>query len=194
MTEQPPDWECSGILTTLDATEEVVQEAIAKGCNLIVAHHPIIFGGLKKINGKNYVEKAVIAAIKHDIALYAIHTNLDNRVGEGVNGKIAALLGLVNGRALLPREGTLQKLFCFVPLAHLEAVRRAIFAAGAGHIGGYSECSYSTEGTGTFKGGEGQSPLWGSPAGGTKKKRSGWRHGPAGFIEPGGQSGQCKRQ
>ena len=157
------DWECSGILTTLDATEEVVQEAIARHCNLVVAHHPIIFGGLKKINGKNYIERAVITAIKHDIALYAIHTNLDNMVGEGVNGKIAALLGLANERALLPREDTLFKLFCFVPLTHLEAVRQAIFAAGAGHIGGYSECSYSTEGTGTFKGGPGTKPFAGGP-------------------------------
>src|SRR5579871_3680867 len=97
-------WECTGILTTLDATEEVVQEAVARGCNLIVAHHPIIFGGLKKITGRNYVEKTVIAAIKQDIAIYAIHTNLDNVVGGGVNGRIAARLGIQGGKALLPRE------------------------------------------------------------------------------------------
>src|ERR1035437_2579995 len=71
------DWECTGILCTLDATEEVLEEAGAKGCNLVVTHHPIIFSGLKKINGKNYVEKAVIASLKNDIAIYAIHTNLD---------------------------------------------------------------------------------------------------------------------
>ena len=89
------DWECSGMICSLDATEEVVKEAIAKKCNLIVAHHPIIFGGLKKINGKNYVEKTVIAAIKNDIAIYAIHTNLDNVI-EGVSGKMAKMLGLKN--------------------------------------------------------------------------------------------------
>src|SRR5689334_2367497 len=89
------DWECSGIMCSLDATEEVISEAAAKRCNLLIAHHPIIFGGLKKINGKNYVEKAVISAIKKDIAIYAIHTNLDNVV-DGVNGKIASLLGLRN--------------------------------------------------------------------------------------------------
>src|SRR5215813_865071 len=88
-------WECNGVICSLDATEEVVKEAISKKCNLVVAHHPIIFGGLKKINGKNYVEKTVITAIKNDIAIYAIHTNLDN-VLEGVNGKIASLLGLKN--------------------------------------------------------------------------------------------------
>jgi dinuclear metal center YbgI/SA1388 family protein len=156
-------WECTGVLTTLDVTEEVVKEAVARQCNLIVAHHPIVFGGLKKITGKNYVERTVIAAIKKDIAIYAIHTNLDNMVGEGVNGRIADKLGLGERQVLLARESTLQKLYCFVPVDHLEAVRSAIFAAGAGHIGGYSECSYSVEGFGTFKGGEGTQPFVGRP-------------------------------
>jgi dinuclear metal center YbgI/SA1388 family protein len=156
-------WECTGVLTTLDVTEEVVQEAIARRCNLIVAHHPIIFGGLKKINGKNYVERVVIRAIKEDIAIYAIHTNLDNMVKEGVNGRIAGKLGIIKGRPLLPREAILQKLYCFVPTDHLEPVRQAIFAAGAGQIGGYSECSFAGEGTGTFKGGEGTQPFVGQP-------------------------------
>ena len=157
------DWECSGVLTTLDVTEAVVQEAVSRGLNLIVAHHPIIFSGLKKINGKNYVEKTVIAAIKQDIAIYAIHTNLDNVMSEGVNGRIAAQLGLVNSSLLSAREGVLQKLYCFVPLAHLGPVRHAIFEAGGGHIGNYSECSWSAEGIGTFKGGEGTDPFVGQP-------------------------------
>ena len=156
-------WECTGVLTTLDVTEEVVGEAVSRGCNLIVAHHPVIFGGLKKISSGNYVGRAVIAAIKGDIALYAIHTNLDNMIAGGVNGRIAQELGLEGGRVLLPATGTLQKLFCFVPAGHLETVRAAIFAAGAGHIGGYSECSYSVEGAGTFKGGEGTQPFVGTP-------------------------------
>jgi len=156
------DWECSGALVTLDATEAVVQEAIFRKCNLIIAHHPIIFGGLKKITGKNYVERTVISAIKNDIAIYAIHTNLDN-VREGVNGKMAAELGLVNGRPLLPKEATLQKLFTFVPPAHLETVRNAVFSAGGGEIGQYSECSFTTEGEGSFKGGQGTSPFVGLP-------------------------------
>src|ERR1700760_2705900 len=75
-------WECTGVLTTLDVTEKAVMEAVASRCNLIVAHHPIIFGGLKKITGRNYVERTVIAAIKRDIAIYAIHTNLDNMMVE----------------------------------------------------------------------------------------------------------------
>ena len=97
------NWLCSGIITTLDATEAVVQEAIEKKCNLIVAHHPIIFGGLRKITGKNYVEQTIIAAIKNDIAIYAIHTNLDN-VLHGVNAAIADKLGLVNRHMLQPKN------------------------------------------------------------------------------------------
>src|SRR5579871_5118519 len=154
-------WECTGVLTTLDATEEVVKEAVARQCNLIVAHHPIVFGGLKKITGKNYIEKAVIAAIKKDIAIYAIHTNLDNLVIGGVNGRIAGMLGIVNGKPLLPKEGTLRKLYCFVPVDHQEAVRAAIFAAGAGVIGNYDECSFGAEGTGSFRAGEGTQPFVG---------------------------------
>ncbi len=155
-----PDWECTGILCTLDATEEVVQEAIEKKCNLVVAHHPIIFGGLKKINGKNYVEQTIIRAIKNDIAIYAIHTNLDN-VLEGVNGRMADQLGLVNRRILAPKSGLLRKLHTFVPAAHLAAVRDALFAAGAGHIGNYSECSFASGGTGTYKAEAGASPFLG---------------------------------
>jgi dinuclear metal center YbgI/SA1388 family protein len=155
-------WECTGALCTLDVTEEVILEAIARHCNLVVAHHPIIFSGLKKLNGKNYVEKTIITAIKHDIAIYAIHTNLDHVIA-GVNGKMADKLGLVKRSMLLPKPATLKKLFTFVPLTHSEKVRDAIFAAGAGHIGQYSESSFGVEGTGTFKGGEGTNPFVGEP-------------------------------
>jgi dinuclear metal center YbgI/SA1388 family protein len=152
--------DCTGILCTLDATEEVIQEAIVQKCNLVVAHHPVIFGGLKKINGKNYTEKSVIAAVKNDVAVYAIHTNLDN-VMDGVNGKIASLLGLQNTSILHPKEQSLKKLFTFVPADHVETVRKAIFNAGAGHIGNYSECSFNTEGTGTFRPCENTKPFVG---------------------------------
>ncbi len=154
-------WECSGIITSLDATEAVVQEAIDKKCNLLVAHHPIIFGGLKKITGKNYVEQTIITAIKNDIAIYAIHTNLDN-VLNGVNGKMADKLDLINRRILQPKNNTLKKLFCFVPSADAEKVRTAIFNAGGGHIGNYSECSFNGSGEGTFKAGERTNPFAGN--------------------------------
>ncbi len=153
---------CSGILISLDSTEEVIKEAIARKCNLIIAHHPVIFGGLKRINGKNYVEKAVIAAVKNDIAVYAIHTNLDNVI-TGVNGRIADMLGLEDIRVLTEKPDTLKKLVTFLPVDHAEPVRNAIFAAGAGHIGNYSECSFNTEGTGTFRGEEGANPFVGEP-------------------------------
>ena len=155
-------WDCTGIICTLDATEEVVKEAISKKCNLIVAHHPIIFKGLKKINGNNYIEKTIIAAIKNDIAIYAIHTNLDN-IMQGVNGKIAAMIGLKEIKVLQEKKGTLKKLFTFVPVDKAGLVRSAIFAAGAGHISNYSECSFNTEGFGTFKGEAGTSPYVGEP-------------------------------
>jgi dinuclear metal center YbgI/SA1388 family protein len=156
------NWECKGILCTLDATEDVILEAKNRGCNLVVAHHPIIFGGLKKINGKNYVEKTVIAAIKNDIVIYAIHTNLDN-ILTGVNNQIADRLGLLNRQVLLPKAGQLMKLHTFVPVAHAEKVRSALFEAGAGNIGEYSEASFNVDGTGTFKGSENTHPFAGQP-------------------------------
>jgi dinuclear metal center YbgI/SA1388 family protein len=156
------NWNCTGIISSLDATEAVVMEAIDKKCNLIIAHHPVIFAGLKKITGKNYVEKTVIAAIKNDIAIYAIHTNLDN-VLTGVNGKMADQLGLINRKILMPKKEIVKKLVTFVPTAQAENVRTALFTAGAGHIGNYSECSFSVEGEGTFKGDQGTDPFVGTP-------------------------------
>ncbi len=152
--------ECSGIITSLDVTEEVVEEAVNRKCNLIVAHHPIIFKGLKKLNGKNYVERTVISAIKNDIAIYAIHTNLDN-ILEGVNQKIAEKLKLQNCKTLLPKESTLQKLVTFCPVKNAEEVRNALFKAGAGSLGNYDQCSFNVEGSGTFRAGEGSDPFVG---------------------------------
>ncbi len=154
------DWQCTGIICTLDTTEAVVEEAIEHGANLIVSHHPVIFRGLKKITGKNYVERTVIKAIKNDIAIYAIHTNLDS-VLWGVNARIADKLGLINRRILLPKEGDLVKLFTFVPHENAEKVRVAIFEAGAGQIGNYSECSFNASGTGTYKPLQGSNPFSG---------------------------------
>jgi dinuclear metal center YbgI/SA1388 family protein len=153
-------WDCRGILVCLDVTEEVVQEAVGKNCNLIVAHHPIIFGGLKKVTGRSYVERTIIAAIKNDIAIYAIHTNLDNLMA-GVNGEMANRLGLLNRQVLLPKKQLLKKICVFVPADHAEAVRSAIFKAGGGHIGNYSECSFNSAGEGSFSAGEGASPFIG---------------------------------
>jgi dinuclear metal center YbgI/SA1388 family protein len=154
------EWPCTGALCTLDVTADVVKDAIQKGCNLIVAHHPIVFRGLKRINGNNYVEQVIIEAIKNDIAIYAAHTNLDNVV-LGVNNTIARRLGLQNTAILQPKSKMLRRLITFAPLDKAEEVRRAVFAAGAGHIGNYSECSFNSEGTGTFKAEAGADPYVG---------------------------------
>ncbi|MEO8111087.1 MAG: Nif3-like dinuclear metal center hexameric protein [Ginsengibacter sp.] len=151
--------ECSGILTTLDVTEGVLQEAVKNNCNLIVAHHPIIFGGLKKLTGSNYVERIIISAIKNDIAIYAIHTNLDNVIN-GVNKMIAEKLGLQDVEVLSPAKNILKKLVTFSPEKNAEDIRNALFVAG-GKLGNYSECSFNVEGMGTFKAGVGADPYVG---------------------------------
>ncbi|NNE55341.1 MAG: Nif3-like dinuclear metal center hexameric protein [Flavobacteriales bacterium] len=153
--------EVSSALICLDSTEEVVDEAIRKGCNLIIAHHPIVFSGLKQITGRTYIERVVLKAIKHDIAIYAIHTNLDNVLG-GVNAMISDKLGLVNRRILSPKSGLLQKLVVYVPVKSSESLRDSLFQAGAGEIGNYSECSFNIDGEGTFKGNEHSNPVIGS--------------------------------
>jgi dinuclear metal center YbgI/SA1388 family protein len=156
------DAEISGVLCALDCTEEVVMEAIERNCNLIVSHHPILFKGLKKLNGSNYVERTLILAIKHDINIYAIHTNLDH-VAHGVNRKIGERLGLQNLSILSPTSNALLKLQTYVPETHVTTVLAALFEAGAGHIGHYEQCSFTTKGVGTFKGDEQTTPFIGSP-------------------------------
>lgn len=151
---------CTGIICSLDVTEEVIKEAVKKKCNLIVAHHPLIFSGLKKINGNNYTEKSVIAAIKHDIAIYAAHTNLDNLLS-GVNKIIANKIGLINTKVLSSKNNILKKLFTYAPLDFEEKIKNELFAVGAGHIGNYNECSFTTKGLGTFKANEGAKPFVG---------------------------------
>ncbi|MDP1800029.1 MAG: Nif3-like dinuclear metal center hexameric protein [Bacteroidota bacterium] len=152
----------TGALLSLDCTEEVIDEAIANKCNLIIAHHPILFSGLKKINGNNYVERTIIKAIQNNIAIYAAHTNLDN-VKQGVNKKMSDKLGLKNLHILAPKSNILKKLVTFVPGSHHEAVLQALFEAGAGNIGNYSNCSFNLEGTGTFKGNADTKPFLGKP-------------------------------
>jgi len=152
-----PDHEVNKALITLDITEEVIQEAIDNNCGLIISHHPIIFNGLKQITVGNHVERVIIAAIQHDIALYAIHTNLDN-VAEGVNGMISKKLGLINQRVLQPAKDILKKLVTFAPAKNAESVRQAIFDAGGGHIGNYDYCSFNMEGEGSFRANEDANP------------------------------------
>ena len=155
-----PSSKVTNILVAHDALEHVIEEAISKDCNLVVCFHPIIFTGLKRLNGSTYVEKAVLKAIKNDIAIYAIHTALDN-LNKGVNYGMARALKLQNCNILLPKKNSIYKLTTYVPHAFAKALQESLFAAGAGHIGNYDQCSFSTEGEGTFRAGAGTNPFVG---------------------------------
>lgn len=155
-----PEMKISSALICLDSTAEVIEEAIRKKCNLVIAHHPIVFNGLKKFTGNDYVQRTIIKAIKNDIAIYAMHTNLDN-IHNGVNAKICEKLGLKNCKVLAPKKELLRKLYTFCPVENADLVRKALFDAGAGFIGNYDECSYNMEGFGTFRALEGTNPYVG---------------------------------
>lgn len=151
----------SGVLVCHDALENVIEEAVAKQCNLVVCFHPIVFSGLKKLTGKNYVERSVIKAIKNDIAIYAVHTGLDNHP-QGVNKILCDALGLKNTKILLPKKEFIYKLTTFAPLDNADEVLEALFAAGAGAIGNYDRCSFVSEGTGSYRGNENSNPVVGT--------------------------------
>lgn len=152
---------CTGVLIALDVTDGVLAEAVRKGCNLVVSHHPMIFRGLKRIDEDDPTGRMTAFALRNNLAVYAIHTNLDNVI-EGVNGALADRFGLTERRILQPMPGQLMKLACMIPEGYLEAVSEAVFAAGAGQIGHYGECGFTTAGTGTFKPLSGADPFIGS--------------------------------
>jgi len=150
----------SNVLISLDCTEEIIQEAIDKKCEMVISHHPIIFKGLKKITGSDYVQRTLIKAIQNNIAIYAIHTNLDN-YRFGVNYQIANQLGLKNTSILVPKKRSLSKLIVYVPEEHADNLSNSLYDAGAGHIGNYSECHFESKGIGTFKPGSESNPFEG---------------------------------
>lgn len=156
--------ECTGALLSLDVTEAVLEEALTRHCNLVIAHHPLLFSGLKSITGKSYVERVVIKAIKNDITIYAAHTNMDN-IQTGVNKKMADKIGLVNTGILVPVERRLLKLYTYVPKENAEQILNALYAAGAGNIGNYSECGFQSAGTGSFRPSEASQPYIGRAGG-----------------------------
>ncbi len=155
------DQEISGLLLCLDVTESVIDEAIKLSCNLIISHHPVLFKPVKSLIGKNYIERCIIKACQHQIAIYSAHTNLDNAF-DGVSFKIAEKIGLQNTRVLMPQKDALLKLVTFVPIAQAEQVRSALFEAGAGQIGDYDSCSYNLEGEGSFRAGKNANPFCGA--------------------------------
>ncbi|PNQ75477.1 Nif3-like dinuclear metal center hexameric protein [Hanstruepera neustonica] len=150
----------TGVLVTLDTLEAVVDEAIDNNCNLIVSFHPIIFKGLKKLTGSNYVERTVLKAIQNNVSIFAIHTALDN-AKLGVNGIICEQLGLINRNILIPQQQTIKKLTTYAPIKEAALLRQALFDAGAGGIGNYDECSFNVDGTGTYKGNDESNPTKG---------------------------------
>ncbi len=152
--------EVQGILITLDTLENVVDEAIAKNCNLIISFHPIIFRGLKRLTGSTYVERVAMKAIANTIAIYSIHTALDNSF-LGVNAKICDILGLKKRKILIPKNSTIKKLVTYIPKKGATALREKLFETGAGAIGNYSNCSFNVEGTGSFKAGDQANPTLG---------------------------------
>ncbi|MDN3677731.1 Nif3-like dinuclear metal center hexameric protein [Flavobacterium paronense] len=152
--------DATGILVCHDALETVIEEAITKKCNLVVCFHPIIFSGIKKITGKNYVERSVLKAIKNDIAIYAVHTALDNHKN-GVNKIFSDALGLINTKILIPKQNFIQKLITYTIPENVEELRNALFDAGAGKIGNYEDCSFNSKGIGTYMGNEDSNPQLG---------------------------------
>jgi dinuclear metal center YbgI/SA1388 family protein len=151
------DSEATGVLVCHDALESVIEEAVAKKCNLVVCFHPILFSGLKKITGQNYVERAIIKAIKNDIAIYAVHTALDNHQ-EGVNKIFCDALGIKKTKILIPKQQFIRKLVTYTIPENAEKVRNALFDAGAGRIGNYENCSFNSKGIGTYMGNEHSNP------------------------------------
>jgi dinuclear metal center YbgI/SA1388 family protein len=156
-----PETEIDNALISLDVTDEVIEEAISMKCGLVISHHPLIFKGLKRLNANSPIERMVTKCIKHDIAVYAAHTNLDN-VQQGVNKIICEKIGLENVRVLEPKAGLLRKLVTFCPDEHAQKVLSAIFEAGAGHIGNYDSCSFNVSGKGSFRALEDANPFVGN--------------------------------
>ncbi len=155
-----PQMEVTGVLVTLDTLEDVLVEAREKGCNLVVSFHPILFQGLKRITGATYVERVVARAIEQRVAIYSMHTALDN-VREGVNRKLSEVLGLTQPRTLIPRKGIIKKLVTYVPEGARQALLEKLFEAGAGELGNYTHCSFSTPGEGSFLPGQQARPAIG---------------------------------
>src|SRR4030042_2990 len=155
-----PDREVNSALICLDVTDEVLDEAGYAGCDVIISHHPLIFTGIKRLSGRTVTERLVMKALKQDVAIYSAHTNLDV-AGNGVSRKMAEKLMLKNVKTLSPLKNKLSKLVTYIPENHLDKVREAIFSAGAGVIGDYDQCSFTTQGTGSFRGGEGSNPFVG---------------------------------
>ena len=148
------------VLLALDCTEQVIKEAKLKKADVIITHHPLMFSSINKLTANDYEGSLIIKLIKSDIALYAVHTNLDNSIN-GINKYLALKLGLKNLQILVGKEKTFKKIITFVPKAYSQKVITALSAAKAGNIGLYSHCAFVTEGSGCFKPEKGAKPFLG---------------------------------
>jgi len=166
-----PSMDITSVLVALDCTEAIVEEAIQTGSNVIVMHHPILFKGIKRIGVTTEIERILHRCIKQDIAIYAIHTNLDNHI-DGVNSKIASTIGLRQCRVLQPKPHTLFKLVVYTPVDFEERVHDAVCAAGAGNIGNYYNCGYATIGIGKFTPNEKANPSIGEAHAPTRQEEA----------------------
>ena len=155
-----PEREITSAMITLDVTEDVIKDALAEKCDVVVSHHPLIFNGIKNLTGKSFTEKIIYEAVKNDIAVYSAHTNLDV-FNSGVSRKMAEKIGLEDISVLSPSANLLLKLVTFIPESYLEKVRNAIFEAGAGVTGNYDFCAFTNSGTGSFRGNEMAKPFVG---------------------------------
>jgi dinuclear metal center YbgI/SA1388 family protein len=155
-----PEREISSALVTLDVTEEVMDEAVAGKIDVVISHHPLIFNGIKSLAGKSYTERILYEAVKNDIAVYSAHTNLD-AFSNGVSRKMSEKIGLEEIRVLSPSVNKLLKLVTYIPESHIEAVKKKLFESGAGVIGNYDQCGFTTSGTGSFRANEMAKPFTG---------------------------------
>ncbi|MEG1409914.1 MAG: Nif3-like dinuclear metal center hexameric protein [Terrisporobacter sp.] len=155
------DAEVKKILVSLEANENVIEEAIKNNVDLIVTHHPFIFRKLNKINTRDLKGKLIHKLIKNDIALYSMHTNFDIAF-DGLNDYFMEIMGFENTKVLdITNSEVLHKIAVYVPLTHELVIREALGDVGAGHIGNYSHCTFNTPGVGTFRPEENANPFIG---------------------------------
>ncbi len=152
--------EITGTLVCLDVTMPVIEEAMEKGCNLIVSHHPLIYKGVMRLTPATETGRMLLQLAQQGICVYAAHTDLD-KLSWGVSGELIQRLGVENYQVLEPVEGALKKLVTYCPTSHATKVREALWEAGAGEIGNYKHCSYQVHGEGTFCAGTSAHPYVG---------------------------------
>lgn len=156
-----PDEQVSKVVLALDCTQAVAEAAVAAGADMLIVHHPLLLRGVTSVAADTPKGKVVHTLIRGGVALFAAHTNADS-ARPGVNDKLAELVGIAPGRPIAPKPQGLDKWGVQVPASAVDEVKEAVFAAGAGSLGEYSECSFDIAGTGQFRPGGGANPAIGT--------------------------------